>query len=127
MKEAICAISTAPGEGGIAIVRVSGRNASEIFGKVFLPAGKKEILSHRMMYGYAVDADGNRIDEAMGVFFAAPATYTCEDVFEIQCHGGNLCARRVMERILQLGGTFRLESAAGHGTKATITIQNPLS
>lgn len=103
MRDPICAISTAPGEGGIAIVRVSGENSLEIFRKAFVPAGKKEVVSHKMLYGFAVDADGRKIDEAMGVFFAAPSTYTREDVFEIQCHGGSVCARRVLERILQLG------------------------
>jgi len=102
-KDTICAIATAAGEGGIAIVRASGKNAREIFEGCFKPAVQREIVSHRMMYGFAVNAMGEKIDETMSVFFAAPHTYTREDMFEIQCHGGGVCARMVMERIISLG------------------------
>ena len=102
-KDTICAIATAAGEGGIAIVRASGKKAREIFEKCFSPAVQREITSHRMMYGFAVDNEGNKIDETMSVFLAAPNTYTREDMFEIQCHGGGVCARMVMERIISLG------------------------
>ena len=103
MKDTICAVATAPGEGGIAIVRASGERAREIFKAAFHPAHAKAIQSHRMMYGYAADDQDQPIDEAMGVFFAAPRTYTREDMFEIQCHGGSVCAQRVMKRLLALG------------------------
>lgn len=103
MKDTICAVATAAGEGGIAIVRASGERAREIFEAAFHPARAKQIQSHRMMYGYAVDANDQPIDEAMGVFFAAPCTYTREDMFEIQCHGGSVCAQRVMKRLMALG------------------------
>jgi len=101
--DTICAIATAAGEGGIAIVRASGKRAKEIFENCFQPAVQKEITSHRMMYGFAVGENGERIDETMSVFLAAPNTYTREDMFEIQCHGGGVCARMVMERIISLG------------------------
>jgi len=101
--ETICAIATAPGEGGIAIVRASGRDVRRIFEECFRPAKVKEISSHRMMYGYAMDGEGDALDEVMAVFMQAPGTYTREDMFEIQCHGGGVCARRVMNRILELG------------------------
>ena len=101
--ETICAIATAPGEGGIAIVRASGARAREIFEACFHPAKAKEITSHRMMYGHAVDARENVLDEAMAVFMQGPGTYTREDMFEIQCHGGGICAKQVMNRILELG------------------------
>ena len=103
MRDTICAVSTANGEGGIAIVRLSGSRALEIFEKAFVPLKKRPTVSHTMVFGHAVDADGAYIDEAMGVFFAAPATYTREDVCEIQCHGGGVCARRVLARLLELG------------------------
>ena len=102
-SEAICAIATAPGEGGIAIVRMSGDGAKEIFEACFHPARAGEIRSHHLRYGHAVDADGGILDEVMAVYMAAPSTYTREDMFEIQCHGGGVCARRVMNRILELG------------------------
>ena len=102
-RENICAIATAPGEGGIAIVRMSGAGAREIFSACFRPARERELMSHRMMYGHAVDAEGGALDEVMAVFFASPNTYTREDMFEIQCHGGGVCARRVLERVIALG------------------------
>lgn len=101
--DTICAIATASGDGGIAIVRVSGECAEEIFQSCFRPAKARKLNSHRMMYGHAVDENGTVLDEAMAVFMKAPSTYTREDVFEIQCHGGNVCAKRVMNRILSLG------------------------
>ena len=101
--DTICAIATAAGEGGIAIVRASGKRAKEIFKACFAPAVKREITSHRMMYGFAIGESGEKIDETMSVFLAAPNTYTREDMFEIQCHGGGVCARMVMERIISLG------------------------
>lgn len=102
-RDTISAIATAPGEGGIAIVRVSGGDARRILEACFRPAKAREIVSHRMMYGHAVDADGNDLDEVMAVWYAAPKTYTREDMFEIQCHGGGVCARRVLERTIQAG------------------------
>lgn len=101
--ETICAIATASGAGGIAIVRASGSCARAILEACFRPARAREVYSHRMMYGHAVDADGAALDEVMAVYMAAPNTYTREEMFEIQCHGGSVCARRVMERVLELG------------------------
>lgn len=102
-REAICAVATAAGAGGIAIVRMSGAGAREIFSACFRPLKAREIESHRMMYGHAVAADGGIIDEVMAVFLAAPATYTREDMFEIQCHGGGVCADRVLRRVIEAG------------------------
>jgi len=103
MEQAICAVATAMGEGGIAIVRASGEGMASIFDKVFRPFRQKDVVSHRMMYGHAVSADGTILDEVMAVYMAAPNTYTREDMFEIQCHGGGICARRVLERLMELG------------------------
>ena len=102
-RDTICAIATAPGAGGIAIVRASGSRAREILERCFRPLLTREMTSHRMAYGHAVDGGGMELDEVMAVFLAAPRTYTREDMFEIQCHGGSVCARRVLERVLALG------------------------
>ena len=102
-RDPICAVATANGEGGIAIVRMSGEGAKEIFAACFRPVKAQEIQSHKMCYGHAVDEDGNSIDEVMAVYFASPNTYTREDMFEIQCHGGSVCARRVLDRIIRAG------------------------
>ncbi len=102
--DTIAAVSTAPGEGGIAIVRVSGPRAREILAGAFRPARHgAQMASHRLRYGLAMDANGAAIDEVMAVFMKAPNTYTREDVAEIHCHGGGVCARAVLRRILQLG------------------------
>ena len=103
MLDTICAIATASGDGGIAIVRASGEGARRVFEACFHPARAKEISSHRMMYGHAVDAQGDALDEVMAVFMKGPSTYTREDMFEIQCHGGGICARRVLNRLIELG------------------------
>lgn len=103
-SETIAAIATAPGTGGIAIVRVSGSGAEEILKNMFVPARAREPFeSHRLMYGRAVDGEGETLDEVMAVLMRAPATYTREDVAEIHCHGGGASAGAVLERALALG------------------------
>ena len=103
-EETIAAIATAGGTGGIAIVRVSGAEAESILKKMFIPAAKREYFeSHRLMYGRAVDADGEALDEVMAVLMRAPSTYTREDVAEIHCHGGSASANAVLGRALELG------------------------
>ena len=103
-RDTIAAISTAPGAGGIAIVRLSGPRAEAILRAAFRPANAKANLSgRRLTYGAAVDGDGAVIDEAMAVLMRAPHTYTREDVAEIHCHGGSACASAVLRRVLLLG------------------------
>ena len=104
MSETIAAIATARGAGGIAIVRLSGPEAEAILKTMFRPAKTRDFFeSHRLMYGHIVDADGGDIDEVMAVLMRAPATYTREDVAEIHCHGGAVCAQAVLKRALLLG------------------------
>lgn len=101
-SDTICAVATAPGAGGVAIVRVSGARARELFKQLFQPAHPDAASGRRLAYGHAVYR-GEIIDEVLAVFMAAPATYTREDVFEIHCHGGSVCARRVVEAAVALG------------------------
>ena len=104
MSDTIAAIATARGAGGIAIVRISGRKAGVIMSGLFHPAVKRDQYnSHQMMYGWAIDGRGDTLDEVMAVLMRAPFTYTREDVVEIHCHGGNLCAASVLRRALELG------------------------
>ena len=103
-RRTIAAVATASGAGGIAIVRVSGGEAENILKKLFIPAHKREYFeSHRLMYGRAVDSDGETLDEVMAVLMRAPSTYTREDVAEIHCHGGSASALAVLARALALG------------------------
>ncbi len=103
-NDTICAVATGSG-GSISIVRVSGENAFSILKRCFSPVKRiKNAYSHgRMMYGNVYDINGDTLDEAMAVCFYAPNSYTTEDVFEIQMHGGDMSAQAVLKTILSLG------------------------
>jgi len=104
--DTIAAISTPPGEGAIAVVRVSGPDVTRIVEQVF--RGPK--LSPRVAtVGRIVDGE-ETVDEVVATFFAGPASYTGEDVLEISCHGGVIISARVLETILRAGAR-----AAGPG------------
>lgn len=106
MNETIAAIATPPGEGGLAVIRISGPKAFEVAEKIFKPARAskiKEALSHTIHYGWIVQED-RRIDEVLLSIFRAPRTFTGEDTIEISCHGGMLPARMVLDTALSAGG-----------------------
>ena len=103
MNDTIAAIATAPGQGGIAIVRVSGDMAEDILRRIFRPVGGKHPLpTHLLTYGYIVE-DTERIDECMAVIMRAPKSYTREDVVEFQLHGGGCVAQKVLALCLSSG------------------------
>lgn len=103
MSDTIAAIATAPGQGGIAIVRVSGDMAEDILRRIFRPVGGKHPLpTHLLTYGYIVE-DTERIDECMAVIMRAPKSYTREDVVEFQLHGGGCVAQKVLSLCLSSG------------------------
>lgn len=103
--DTIAAISTPLGEGGIAIVRVSGNQSIQIVDKLF--KGKQRLStvdSHTIHYGHLVDPQsGQIIEEVMVTVLKAPKTYTREDVVEVNCHGGMLSVRKVLDLILAEG------------------------
>jgi len=105
--DTICAVSTAPGEGGIGIIRVSGRDALDIVAGIFRPrAGKKiaNAATHTVHYGHVVGPGGSEVvDEALVSVMRAPATYTREDVVEINCHGGMVPLWRTMGLLVAAG------------------------
>ena len=105
--ETIAAIATAVGEAGIGIVRVSGPASVKIARAVFCSVNNKPVenfIARRMLYGKIVDTEtGEPIDEALCVYMQAPHSYTCEDVFEFQLHGGTTVVRRVLELLLKEG------------------------
>lgn len=103
-SDTIAAISTALGEGGIGIVRLSGPDCISIAEKVFDKKDKGPWESHRLYYGHVVDKKRDEIiDEALSVFMKGPRSYTMEDILEIQCHGGSLVTQRVLELVLKKG------------------------
>ena len=104
LEDTIAAISTPVGEGGIGIIRVSGPEAGAIARRIVQRATNGDFESHRFCYGRVIDpASGETVDEAMVVFMGAPRSFTREDVLEIQCHGGYLVTRRVLEVVLACG------------------------
>ena len=102
IDDTIAAIATAPGEGGIGIIRISGSNslpvAEEIFKSV---SGKKisEYNSRTLVYGNIFDGE-KRIDEVLVAYMKGPNSYTGEDVIEINCHGGFISVKKILELIL---------------------------
>ena len=105
--DTIAAISTPLGRGGIGIVRLSGRDAVKIADSIFISPKKKKIRqtpSHRIVYGHIVNPKNKEIvDEALVSVMKAPNTYTKEDIVEINCHGGIVPLRRVLELVLNSG------------------------
>ena len=98
MNDTIAALATAPGQGGIAIVRMSGPESGRILGEIFQPAsGKHPLKSHLLTYGHLMGEDGERVDECMAVMMYAPRSYTREDVAELQLHGGVYVARKALQ------------------------------
>ena len=105
-NDTIAAISTAPGVGGIGIIRVSGLDAVEIVDKVFKAASKKtlkEAPSHTIHYGHILNKDGRVIDEVLVMLMKAPKTFTREDVVEINCHGGPVPLEAVLMEVIRNG------------------------
>src|SRR5699024_10014292 len=102
-KEAIAAIATPVGEGGIAVIRVSGENAIQAVNKAFEGTNLTKKDSHTVHFGNITDADGQIIDEVLVTLFHAPKSYTGEETVDISCHGGVLVTQDVLETILALG------------------------
>lgn len=103
----IAAIATPLGEGGIAVIRISGANALNIAEKSFLPIGRSSLRptaaqTHTLHYGKVV-RHGQMIDEVLLAVLRAPRTFTREDTVEITCHGGLLPAKLVLDTLLENG------------------------
>ncbi|MFI0347555.1 MAG: tRNA uridine-5-carboxymethylaminomethyl(34) synthesis GTPase MnmE [Chthoniobacterales bacterium] len=103
MNETIAAIATPPGEGAIAILRLSGNKAVPIADKIFRGKTKPSLMKSRQLYFGKIIRESETIDEVLLSIFRAPESYTGEDVVEISGHGGALVARRVLETALEAG------------------------
>ena len=102
------ATAVAPGQGGIAVVRVSGPAAEGVGRSVVHVPGRQDWQSHRVLYGHVLDADGQRrLDEVLLLLMRGPRSFTGEDVVEIHCHGGVIAVQQVLERVLAQPGVRR--------------------
>src|SRR3989442_1823289 len=107
-SDTICAVATPPGEGGIGIIRLSGEKAIDLASAVFVGSGGRTVRdykTHTLHHGELRAPDtGERIDEVLVAVMKAAPSYTCDDVAEVQCHGGPL--------VLPLGVQGLIPSAA---------------
>jgi tRNA modification GTPase len=102
-REPIAAIATPVGEGGIAVIRVSGKGAIAKVNEAFQGTDLTNKESHTVHFGNIVDAEGAVVDEVLTTLFHSPKSYTGEETVEISCHGGVLVTQSVLETILALG------------------------
>lgn len=106
----ICAISTAPGVGGIAVVRVSGEQAFDICDRVFRPLAQgvsvATMPANSVRFGHIVNTDGTLLDEVLLTKFCAPHSFTGEDVVEIACHGSTFVQQELVKLLIQSGCTM---------------------
>ena len=105
-QDTIAAIATPPGEGSIAVIRMSGGDAERIAARIFFRNRdeKSKLQSHRLYHGTLRDPRSARaVDEVLLVIMRQPRSYTGEDVVEIHCHGGAFIARRVLQLVLSEG------------------------
>ena len=104
--DTIAAIATPPGEGSIAVIRVSGVDAEQIAARIFFRPHNKDskLQSHRLYHGTVRDPKSARaVDEVLLAIMRRPKSYTGEDVVEIHCHGGAFIVRRVLQLVLSEG------------------------
>lgn len=98
-KLPIIALATAPGRAGVGVIRISGPKLKSITTSLF----QKELFPRQASLMTLRDADGQIIDQLIAIYFLAPASFTGEDVLELQCHGGPQLIELVMKRCLELG------------------------
>ena len=110
VSQTIAAVATAvaPGQGGIAVIRLSGPDAQCAVREITSFPGAQPWESHRVLYGHVMAADGlERLDEVLVLLMQAPRSFTAEDVVEIHCHGGVMAVQRVLSRVLEQPGVRR--------------------
>lgn len=98
----IVALATPSGEGGVAIVRVSGKHALKVANRLF-SGDVESYLSHTAHFGFVIDSDGERIDEVLLLVMHEGRSYTGEHTVEIQCHGGLFASKKIIELAIEKG------------------------
>lgn len=103
-KSPIIAVATAPGRAGVGVIRISGQNLSGFASALF----QKKLSPRQASLSTLCDEHGQAIDQLIAIYFVAPASFTGEDVLELQCHGGPQLLELVMKRCLELGKNLGL-------------------
>ena len=120
LRSTICALATPPGEGGIAVVRLSGPDAYSIAAKVFAPIHKEksvlEAKGYTALFGHYL-LDGQEMDETVALFYRAPRSYTGEDVVELSVHGGSAMADGLQQALIAAGA---MPAAPGEFTRRAL-------
>ena len=120
LRSTICALATPPGEGGIAVVRLSGPDAYPIADKVFAPIHKEksvlEAKGYTALFGHYL-LDGQEMDETVALFYRAPRSYTGEDVVELSVHGGSAMADGLQQALIAAGA---MPAAPGEFTRRAL-------
>ena len=101
-EDTIAAIATPPGDGAISIVRLSGKKAFAIAESIF-SKGIKKAPSHTVHFGHILDEKKKTLDSVLLLIMKGPNSYTGEDIIEINCHGGNIVTKKILQRILEKG------------------------
>lgn len=107
-NDTIAAIATAQGDGGIAVIRISGEKSFTIIKQLFSKTGKATTIEsfnpHHMYHGHIIDTEqGKRVDEVLCMLMKSPNSYTGEDMAEIHSHGGRLVPKKILDLLLKLG------------------------
>ena len=123
LASTIVAVSTPPGKGGVALIRISGAEAKAIASRVFLPRSKKSLADYPDRYAVYGDivSMGDTVDDGIATVFSAPHSYTGEDTVEVTCHGGVLVTKSVLEAFLTAGARM---AAAGEFTRRAVVNGN---
>lgn len=108
MADTICAVSTPPGRGGIAVVRVSGPQAIDVCSHLWRGAFLAQLPSHTARYGLLCDAAGTELDHGVVTIFRAPGSYTGEDTVEISVHGSTYIQRELLKALVDTGARMAL-------------------
>lgn len=107
LDDTIAAIATSIGEGGIGIIRISGDQAKGIAGQLFVSSRARtleDMASFTLMHGHIIDpSDHHIVDEVIVSYMKKPSTYTREDIIEINCHGGPVILRKILDLVLSMG------------------------
>lgn len=110
----VAAVSTPPGCGGIAVIRMSGFDALEILSKTWKGKEPREWETHSVHLGWITDSDGEELDQVVATVFKSPNSYTGEDVVEISCHGSIWIQRALLNRLVECGAS---PASAGEFTR----------